>query len=258
MLTVKSSQEFRDPGGLLSPSEDFSEPNFKRASSFKQKKPDHVRLNVNLVRRNSLPSPVSPKMFLLLPEERPLERVRSFHITRDGLKNRGDLLRRRSTISVNSCENCNYSGEALVSADNATPRVVRVVRVALVGCDEVGIHTLKNQLSTSEEVYINHHRGRCFWFLMWSVRRLIHCTWTLNVDPVWILLTSCHTRMFLWCWLKVRRIKGHHGDATICLHVYKLEANLSQIYPSFVKIFKILFDILNHIQILISIPISFT
>jgi hypothetical protein len=180
MLT---SQEYRDSGGLLSPPEDFSDSKFKRASSFKQKKPDHVRLNVNLARRNSLPSPISPKMFLAPPEERPLERVRSFHISREGLKNRGDLLRRRSTISMNSCENPNYSGEALVSADNATPRVVRVVRVALVGCDEVGIHTLKNQLSTSEEVYINHHRGTCFQFFCACVPRVYalfedgHCRW---------------------------------------------------------------------------------
>lgn len=104
MLAVKSNQEFRDPKGLLQPPGDSTESGFKRVSSFKQKKPDHVRLDVTLVRRNSLPSPVSPKMFLAPPEDRPLERVRSFHLSRGGVRNRGDLIRRRSTLSVNSCE----------------------------------------------------------------------------------------------------------------------------------------------------------
>ncbi|XP_061163451.1 GTP-binding protein GEM-like [Saccostrea echinata] len=158
MSTGKSSEECRNPVGLLHPPEEMSDSGFKRASSFKLKKPDHVRLDVTLARRNSLPSPASPKMFLAPPETRPLERVRSFHLTRDGLKNRGDLIRRQSTISINSCEKCDGSVEASVSADNETPRVVQVVRVALVGCDEVGIHTLKSQFSTSEEIYINHQR----------------------------------------------------------------------------------------------------
>lgn len=160
MLAVNPNQEFRDPVGLLRPPEDYTESVFKRASSFKQKKPDHVRLDVTLVRRNSLPSPVSPKMFLAPPEDRPLERVRSFHLSRGGVRNRGDLFRRRSTLSVNSCEKCDVGAEALVrNNDNATPRVVQMVRLALVGCDEVGIHTLKNQFTTSEEFYTHHNRG---------------------------------------------------------------------------------------------------
>nr|XP_022343293.1 GTP-binding protein GEM-like [Crassostrea virginica] len=158
MLAANTNQEFRSPVGLLRPPEDPEESGFKRASSFKQKKPDHVRLDVTLVRRNSLPSPVTPKMFLAPPEDRPLERVRSFHLTRGGVKNRGDLLRRRSTLSVNSCDQCEGSVEAVVSNDNTTPRVVQMVRLALVGCDEVGIHTLKTQFTTSEEFYMNHHR----------------------------------------------------------------------------------------------------
>lgn len=160
MLAANTNQEFRNPVGLLRPPEDLAESGFKRASSFKQKKPDHVRLDVTLVRRNSLPSPVTPKMFLAPPEDRPLERVRSFHLTRGGVKNRGDLLRRRSTLSVNSCDQCEGSVEAVVSNDNTTPRVVQMVRLALVGCDEVGIHTLKTQFTTSEEFYMNHHRGK--------------------------------------------------------------------------------------------------
>lgn len=167
MLAVKSNQEFRDPKGLLQPPGYSTESGFKRVSSFKQKKPDHVRLDVTLARRNSLPSPVSPKMFLAPPEDRPLERVRSFHLSRGGVRNRGDLIRRRSTLSVNSCEKYDTGAEAMVSNnDNATPRVVKMVRLALVGCDEVGIHTLKNQFTTSEEFYMHHNRG-IFCSLLW-------------------------------------------------------------------------------------------
>lgn len=122
----------------------------ERSSSLRIERP--TSLAIRQQRRNSLPSPSVIKAIVHTPD---LERVRSFSLTRDGLKNCGDKIRRRSTYSIAASEGPDsLSTGATSSLESICQR--QQFKVAIIGSAEVGKKSLKNQFATSEELYINN------------------------------------------------------------------------------------------------------
>lgn len=122
----------------------------ERSSSLRIERP--TSLAIRQQRRNSLPSPSVIKAIVHTPD---LERVRSFSLTRDGLKNCGDKIRRRSTYSIATSEGPDsLSTGATSSLESICQR--QQFKVAIIGSAEVGKKSLKNQFATSEELYINN------------------------------------------------------------------------------------------------------
>lgn len=132
----------------------------ERASSFSMEKPNILQIPIEARRRNSVPNSAFNSNFT----ECPMERVRSFSITPKGLRNRGDKIRRKSTLSIETNSSyqsnsslqeseprhsgCNNSNDSLHSLERFT--------VAVVGSGGVGMRTLKRQFTTSEELCINN------------------------------------------------------------------------------------------------------
>lgn len=132
----------------------------ERASSFSMDKPNILQIPIEARRRNSVPNSAFNSNFT----ECPMERVRSFSITPKGLRNRGDKIRRKSTLSIETNSSyqsnsslqeseprhsgCNNSNDSLHSLERFT--------VAVVGSGGVGMRTLKRQFTTSEELCINN------------------------------------------------------------------------------------------------------
>lgn len=122
----------------------------ERSSSLRIERP--TSLAIRQQRRNSLPSPSVIKAIVHTPD---LERVRSFSLTRDGLKNCGDKIRRRSTYSIATSEGPDsLSTGATSSLESICQR--QQFKVAIIGSAEVGKKSLKNQFATSEELHINN------------------------------------------------------------------------------------------------------
>jgi hypothetical protein len=90
-----------------------------------------------------------------------LERVRSFQMTKSGIMNRGDRIRRKSTTSISS-GGSNISGASYQNL--ASPHALEVCdntedltdpenfSVAIIGAHGVGKKTLKTQFMTSEAI----------------------------------------------------------------------------------------------------------
>lgn len=122
----------------------------ERSSSLRIERPTSLAIRQH--RRNSLPSPSVIKAIVHTPD---LERVRSFSLTRDGLKNCGDKIRRRSTYSIATSEGPDsLSTGATSSLESICQR--QQFKVAIIGSAGVGKKSLKNQFATSEELYINN------------------------------------------------------------------------------------------------------
>ncbi|XP_062574251.1 GTP-binding protein RAD-like [Saccostrea cucullata] len=132
----------------------------ERASSFSMEKPSILQVPIEVRRRNSVPT----SAFMTDFSEAPLERVRSFSITPKGLRNRGDKIRRKSTLSIetNSSYQSNTSLQEIESRNtgcnnsNDSLHPMERFTVAVIGSDGVGMNTLKRQFTTSEELCINN------------------------------------------------------------------------------------------------------
>lgn len=141
----------------------------ERASSFSMQKPSILQIPVEARRRNSVPNSGYSDNF----SECPMERVRFFSITPKGLRNRGDQIRRKSTLSIET----NSSYQSNTSLPESEPRhtgctnsndslhPLEKFTVAVVGSEGVGMKTLKRQFTTSEELCINNC-GRCSFLLL--------------------------------------------------------------------------------------------
>lgn len=121
----------------------------ERASSFSMEKPNILQIPIEARRRNSVPNSAFNSNFT----ECPMERVRSFSITPKGLRNRGDKIRRKSTLSIETNSSyqsnsslqeseprhsgCNNSNDSLHSLERFT--------VAVVGSGGVGMLTAARQ-----------------------------------------------------------------------------------------------------------------
>lgn len=120
----------------------------ERSSSLRIERPTSLVLRPHVKRRNSLPSPAVIESIAQIPS---LERVRSFSLTRDGLKNCGDKFRRRSTYSEGQ-ETCSTGATSSIESICQKEQL----RVAIIGSKGVGKKSLINQFATSEELYINN------------------------------------------------------------------------------------------------------
>ncbi|XP_061198004.1 GTP-binding protein GEM-like [Saccostrea echinata] len=125
----------------------------ERSSSLRIERPTSLAVRPKVKRRNSLPSPT---VIGSIVRSSSLERVRSFSLTRDGLKNCGDKFRPHSVCSAGTSdgyESC--STGATSSMESICPK--QQLRVAIIGSKGVGKKSLKNQFATSEELYINNY-----------------------------------------------------------------------------------------------------
>ena len=114
-----------------------------------------LQVRQNAPRRNSMPENV----YLNGDNPLDLERVRSFRMTKSGIVNRGDRIRRKSTTSISSAGS-NVSGASYHSSHpleisddigdlNNDPEFFSV---AILGAHGVGKKTLKTQFMTSEAI----------------------------------------------------------------------------------------------------------
>jgi hypothetical protein len=142
----------------------------ERASSFSMEKPSILQVPIEARRRNSVPNAT----FMTKGSDSPMERVRSFSITPKGLRNRGDKLRRKSTLSIET--NSSYQSNTSLqesesrhtgcntSSDSLHPVETERYMVGVIGSSGVGMKTLKSQFTTSEELCINNC-GKCSFML---------------------------------------------------------------------------------------------
>ncbi|KAK3085969.1 hypothetical protein FSP39_011448 [Pinctada imbricata] len=129
-----------------------------RASSFRTEAPQLLQVQQELPRRGSAPN-IQTSGNTENGGNR-VERVRSFHMTRKGIVNRGDKLRRKSNISLLSTDSTGSSacddgsGEHLAAHDHVQEILFLpdIFKVAIVGGTGVGKHTLRKQFMTSEGI----------------------------------------------------------------------------------------------------------
>lgn len=114
-----------------------------------------LQVRQNAPRRNSMPENV----YLNGNNSLDLERVRSFKMTKSGIVNRGDRIRRKSTTSISSAGS-NISGASYHSSHpleasddiNDLNNDPEFFSVAILGAHGVGKKTLKTQFMTSEAI----------------------------------------------------------------------------------------------------------
>ncbi|XP_061197288.1 GTP-binding protein RAD-like [Saccostrea echinata] len=115
-----------------------------------------LQVRQNAPRRNSMPENV----YLNGDNSLDLERVRSFRMTKSGIVNRGDRIRRKSTTSISSAGS-NVSGASYQDVTAPHPLEIsdgemnsdpECFSVAILGAQGVGKKTLKTQFMTSEAI----------------------------------------------------------------------------------------------------------
>lgn len=116
-----------------------------------------LQVRQNAPRRNSMPENV----YMNCDNSFDLERVRSFQMTKSGIMNRGDRIRRKSTTSISS-GGSNISGASYQNLASPHPLEIcdnigdlndpEYFSVAIIGAHGVGKKTLKTQFMTSEAI----------------------------------------------------------------------------------------------------------